>query len=44
MTIQQFKSKLKTTSTSIQFAETMQVIEDNYNFTPTAFYKRKYQK
>ena len=37
MTIQQFKSKLKTTSTSIQFAETMQVIEDNYNFTPTAF-------
>ena len=37
MTIQQFKTQLKTTSTSIQFAETMQVIEDNYNFTPTAF-------
>ena len=44
MTIQQFKTQLKATPASIQFAETMQVIEDNYNFTPTAFYKRKYQK
>ena len=37
MTIQQLKSKLKESPTSISFAETMQVIEDNYNFTPTAF-------
>lgn len=37
MTIQQFKTKLKTTPTSILFAETMQLIEDNYNFTPNAF-------
>lgn len=37
MTIHQFKTKLKTTQTSILFAETMQLIEDNYNFTPTAF-------
>ena len=37
MTIQEFKSKLKSNPTSISFVETMQVIEDNYNFTPTAF-------
>jgi len=37
MTIQQFKTKLKTTPTEIQFSETMQVIDENYNFTPTAF-------
>ncbi|WP_405606517.1 HopJ type III effector protein [Polaribacter sp. Asnod1-A03] len=37
MTIQEFKTKLKSNSTEINFAETMQVIEDNYNFTPTAF-------
>ena len=37
MTIQQFRTKLKVSPTEINFAETMQVIEDNYNFTPTTF-------
>jgi len=37
MTIQEFKIKLKTSSKSILFAETMQVIEDEYDFTPTEF-------
>ena len=37
MTTQQFKTKLKENPTSILFAETMQVIEDNYNFTPAEF-------
>lgn len=37
MTIEEFKTKLKENPTSIVFAETMQVIEENYNFTPTAF-------
>ena len=37
MIIQKFKTKLKSNPTAILFAETMQVIEDNYNFTPTAF-------
>ncbi len=37
MIIQQFKTKLKVSPTEINFAETMQVIEDNYTFTPTTF-------
>ena len=37
MSIQNFKSKLKNTPTEIEFSETMSVIEDNYNFTPTTF-------
>ena len=37
MIIQEFKTKLKVNSTGINFADTMQVIEDNYNFTPTTF-------
>ena len=37
MIIQQLKTKLKANPTSLVFAETMQVIEDNYSFTPTAF-------
>ena len=37
MLIQEFKTKLKVSPTEINFAETMQVIEDNYNFTPTTF-------
>ena len=37
MIIQQFITKLKVNPTEINFAETMQVIEDNYNFTPTTF-------
>ena len=37
MTTQNFINKLKTNPTTIAFAETMQIIEDNYNFIPTAF-------
>jgi hypothetical protein len=37
MTIPEFKTKLKTPPTAITFKETMQVIEDHYNFNPTAF-------
>ena len=38
MTIPEFKTKLKTTNlTAITFKETMQVIENYYNFNPTAF-------
>ncbi|NJX13915.1 HopJ type III effector protein [Tamlana crocina] len=37
MTIETFKDKLKTTPESIVFSETMDVIEANYEFTPTAF-------
>ena len=32
-----FINKLKTNPTEIIFSETMQVIENNYHFTPTAF-------
>ncbi|TXD47707.1 HopJ type III effector protein [Polaribacter sp. IC073] len=37
MIIQEFKTKLKSNPTEINFADTMQVIEDNYHFTPTTF-------
>lgn len=37
MTIETFKNKLKNTPNSIEFSETMDVVEANYNFTPTAF-------
>lgn len=37
MSIQQFKTKLKANPTEITFAETMNVIDNNYNFTPTTF-------
>ncbi|QXP66927.1 HopJ type III effector protein [Polaribacter sp. AHE13PA] len=37
MIIQELKTKLKSNPTSINFADTMQVIEDNFNFTPTIF-------
>lgn len=37
MTIQEFKLKLKETPTAIVFADTMQVIDANYSFTPTTF-------
>ena len=37
MTLQNFIQKLKTTPSTITVAETKQVIEDHYNFTPTAF-------
>ena len=36
-TINTFLKKLKKSPESISFAETMAVIEENYNFTPTAF-------
>ncbi|WP_439129853.1 HopJ type III effector protein [Polaribacter sp.] len=37
MLIQQFKTKLKENPTSISFNETMQIIDEHYHFTPTAF-------
>lgn len=37
MAIQQFKTKLKINPSDITFANTMQIIEDNYSFIPTAF-------
>ncbi|WP_233897508.1 HopJ type III effector protein [Tenacibaculum piscium] len=37
MTLQEFKNTLKNTPKNIQFSDTMNVIEENYNFTPSAF-------
>ncbi|WP_396602508.1 HopJ type III effector protein [Algibacter sp. R77976] len=37
MNIEAFNKKLKENPTQIDFSETMSVIEENYNFTPTAF-------
>ena len=37
MTIEKLKTKLTTTPLQVVFAETMQVIDDNYSFSPTAF-------
>ena len=37
MTIQEFKAKLSETPKSIKFTDTMAVIDENYDFTPTAF-------
>lgn len=37
MTIEELKTKLKSNSAEIRFAETMGIIEENYYFTPTAF-------
>lgn len=37
MTIQAFLEKLKHTPTAIAFSETIATVEENYNFTPTAF-------
>ncbi len=37
MNIQTFLEKLKQTPESVTFPETIEVIEANYNFTPTAF-------
>ncbi|WP_308991685.1 HopJ type III effector protein [Mariniflexile litorale] len=37
MTLEIFKQKLKDTPNSMEFSETMGVIESNYEFTPTAF-------
>ena len=37
MTLQQFVTKLKTSPNEILFAETMQVIDTHFTFSPTAF-------
>lgn len=37
MTIQEFKTKLKTAPNTIAFAETMDVVDTYFNFTPRAF-------
>lgn len=37
MTLEEFKKKVKEHPTEISFSETMEVIDANYNFTPTAF-------
>lgn len=37
MTITAFLEKLKQTPTAITFSETIAVIEENYDFTPTTF-------
>ncbi|MEN3323720.1 HopJ type III effector protein [Mariniflexile soesokkakense] len=37
MNLDVFKQKLKDTPNSIEFSETMAVIESNHEFTPTAF-------
>lgn len=37
MNIETFKNKLNTTPKDIVFSDTMSVVEENYNFTPTAF-------
>ncbi|MBE7644953.1 type III effector [Tenacibaculum finnmarkense genomovar ulcerans] len=37
MTLQEFKNKLKNTPKELDFSETINVIEENYTFTPSAF-------
>jgi hypothetical protein len=37
MNISEFKLKLRNTPISIEFSDTMSVVETNYDFTPTAF-------
>jgi len=37
MTIEEFKIKLSTTPTEVAFSDTIKVIEDHYNFSPTSF-------
>ncbi len=37
MTLETFKKKLKETPRSIEFSETMEVIDQHYGFRPTAF-------
>ncbi|GAA3643382.1 HopJ type III effector protein [Flavivirga jejuensis] len=37
MIIEAFKNKLKNSPEAIEFSETMDVIESNYNFSPVAF-------
>ncbi|MFS4468968.1 HopJ type III effector protein [Maribacter sp. 2210JD10-5] len=37
MTLKNFKNKLENDPNSIEFSETMAVIDNNYNFSPTTF-------
>lgn len=37
MSVQAFLEKLKQTPAAIAFSETIATVEENYNFTPTAF-------
>lgn len=37
MTIDSFKEKLSTEPTTVAFTDTMEIIEEVYDFTPTAF-------
>ncbi|GAB1856484.1 HopJ type III effector protein [Flavobacteriaceae bacterium MHTCC 0001] len=37
MNIEAFKTKLKNTPKTIEFTDTMSVVDTNYEFTPTAF-------
>ncbi len=37
MTIQQFKNRLQDNPENIDFSETIAIIENNYEFTPSAF-------
>jgi len=37
MTIQDFKNKLTNTPKKLNFSDTINIIEANYNFTPSAF-------
>ena len=37
MTIKEFKIKLRNTPSDIAFSDTINVIEEHYNFAPTAF-------
>ncbi len=37
MTLEAFKNKLKNTPETLNFSDTISVIEENYNFTPAAF-------
>ncbi|WP_291867797.1 HopJ type III effector protein [Maribacter sp.] len=43
MKIEEFKTKLNNTMAEIEFADTMAVIEENYDFTPIAFTNGKLQ-
>ena len=37
MNLEDFKKKLKSSPESVEFSETINVIEQNYEFTPTSF-------
>lgn len=37
MTLEEFKKKVKDYPTEISFSETLQVVDSNFEFTPTAF-------